>query len=267
MPTSFNGALQDKHPNEQTKILNNLDAWNEVSSLTARIQFNIRNEAKLNARKFYWMRRIVNLFEAPFPSDKTLFLDIYDSTCRKASYKGSDIGFKPKVLGRAVKLTKFKSDIRRLTKCSEYEADLKIEELMLGNCPPELVMHKISAYPVWSTWNVIDSAKHPMAFTKKKSAYEVCANLGLNHRDESEPHAILRYFTTDHIAYRCPTVADASNYEYFRPATPSQKCGYTLPRNHQEFAIRGGKCKLCARPEVIHEAPFFHELLPVEIFN
>lgn len=183
------------------------------------------------------------------PNEESLLISAYVGTCRRHILKGPPAkGKRPKALGRAVAEDGY---LEMLVDIGIYSsirnARAKMSRALLK--VPSVARKKIGGnmlgrHVQWATYCAADRKSNPFD-SLPRDVEELMSSLGLPAPKPGKSVLLFVYEPKPGLKLRFPTIADAQDFPYFRPAPddPDIECGLTCPIHDH----------LTPQPELVHE--------------
>lgn len=247
--SAFDDALATLPPPLRALIEAQLACWGAHAEWH-QIGINLQTECALPPDQFQSLLAnfAAALQTAPSPLPEATWDSTWCTVCKPHEFRGAMVPteLRPRVLGRVWSVGAFASSISRT-----YPRDLPrgaAEKALRKHAgrPPARLSAQIRAAAlgrdvIWATFHPNDPTQDPFACLPASAEGIACA-LGIGHYRGGELVALI-YNTT--VPLHRPTIADASNYSYYRPhSDPVTHHGYTQP-------LRPGVTRM---PEVVHTA-------------
>ncbi|MEA3008584.1 MAG: hypothetical protein QOJ91_276 [Sphingomonadales bacterium] len=193
----------------------------------------------------------------------------YLKTCYSHGLCGGEVGLAPYplLLGRACDRSAFYNMMVRVNGVSRLTVERLLRDLERGRLTPTrqrtLRSMKMSAYPVWITWDRPSGGMNPpFSFLRSNSSYDLRCALGLpiDASVVSRRPVITFEYKSVYVSYLFrPTTADAASFTRFAvrqppPPPDSDWFGLTVPWQDDPDNRLGGKSGYPPKlPEALHE--------------
>lgn len=249
----FAAALASLATDDVTLVYEKLGAWKAGACGQYRqIAVNIEAETALAASAFAGLLSsfVEEFARCPKPEEAWV------AACRRHQFAGAVLPAPvPARLGRAIPIANYADIISRAggSHLSPDQCEVLLREVsMAGPAPHRRLRAALQAAPIgrhviWATFCAAHPGDCPFDHLPRTTE-AVRTALGLGGYAETETLVLISYGSTlasGPLALHRPTIADAADYSWYRPAPPAATYGSTFPLPPNPSGI-------APQPEVVH---------------